>query len=216
MVLNSEKAQSLLKINRDILKEDGSLKSFKEQLLEYKFGMLSEETPLVILPDTNVLQIQGLTSAPLVINQEIFKHIEKGHDVSALELLDLKENIENYVLAIDSQTQENSIVVILGVKNKDEEFLVVPIHLSKSFRAVEIHSVRSVYGKERIGKWILRAYDGNLRLYSNEKTEIWLKSLGVQFPQRLINSLSLNNCTKKYVQCQEEKKDKNRSGGRAR
>ena len=94
----------------------------------------------LILPSTDVLHIQGLRSAPLVISQEVFEHIERGHDILVMDLFDLRENIENYVLAI----------------------------------------------------WILSTYNAGLGLYANEKTERWLQSLGVQFPQSLVNSLSLN------------------------
>ena len=195
LILTDEKRRDLLKLNEKIFKKDGSFKTFKEQLLEYKTGIFPKRAPLIILPSTDVLHIQGLRSAPLVISQEIFEHIERGHDILVMDLFDLRENIENYVLAMDSKTQTGSIVIILNVTNKENEFIVVPVHLSKKLWAVEIHSVRSTYGKENIEKWILSTYNAGLGLYANEKTERWLQSLGVQFPQSLVNSLSLNKYT---------------------
>lgn len=203
-----KRVDDLKRINENILNDYGEVKTFKEQLLEYKYNILPPTVPLIVLENAACLQINGLVSMPVVINQNILKKVEQKHDIKAQELMELSENLKNHVLALESRTQNNSILLVLNQKDNVERFIVVPIQFNRKVGTVDVYSIRSIYGRNNIESLIINTYQDGLKLYANRKTENWIKSIGVQFPKNLINSLSISYYTKISPECQSSPKKK--------
>lgn len=200
---DSEKVINVKRISKNWIKEDGTIKSFTEQLLEYKYGLLTTTEPLVVSADSQMLGTLDLADYPLTIHQAIIKKIETKHDIAIDKLLKLPELIQDYVIAFESKTEEKGRIVILDEKDKNGSYILMAIHKDKTVKSVSVNAIRSIYSKEKIEELIRSTYKAGLKFFPNEKTDDWLISLGIQFPNDKTSHLSINYNTQKSEKSQE-------------
>ena len=108
----------------------------------------------------------------------------QGHNLGVGTVKNLRKDLENPVAILKSDTQKDSLVVFINRVNKDNEPILVPIHLDKKGAIGINNEVASAYGKRSYADFIdLQRKKGNV-LYENKK--IGLDSLpdnGLQLPK---------------------------------
>jgi hypothetical protein len=194
-----ENLESIRRINKDLIKPDGTVKSFKEQLLEYEYGLYPYNKPLIVLTSSECININS-NNVPLTINQTIIEKIKSKHEIHASDLIDLDRLIQENVLILQSKTRESGLLAVLNKRDNQDKTIIVAIHMDEQQNEINVHKIRSVYGKNDIQKLIISTYQEGLSIYPNKKTEHWIKSIRLQLPKEIINVLSTN-----YSMSQDEK-----------
>ena len=182
----------LKKINPTLIKESGSIKTFQEQLLEYKYGKFPKGIPLVVSPTSKIIGIEKLSDLPITINQSIINKIEEKHGIEVDSIICLEEQLKNHVLAFESMTIGNAIVLVFEQKDNEDRQVICALHQNTQSSHVEVNAIRSIYGRNNISNMICNTYANKKEFFPNKRTDDWLKSVGVQFPKEIINHLSLS------------------------
>lgn len=174
-----------LPINKSLYKNDGTLKSFKEQLED------NIRNSSLVVADNSLDLIDNnypITIAPSTID----KIIEK-HDISMEELYDLPEKLKNYVLVTKSQNREDSIIVFVEQFDNQNRPIMVSIAIDKPLARLKINEITSIYGRNNAKAFITNLINDNKALKVNDKKiKNWLSSIGVQFSKELANSLFID------------------------
>ncbi|WP_415931568.1 hypothetical protein [Zhenpiania hominis] len=93
----------------------------------------------------------------------------QGHNLGVGTVKNLRKDLENPVAILKSDTQKDSLVVFINRVNKDNEPILVPIHLDKKGAIGINNEVASAYGKRSYADFIdLQRKKGNV-LYENKK-----------------------------------------------
>ncbi|MFV0362580.1 MAG: hypothetical protein ACK5LL_05750 [Suipraeoptans sp.] len=209
--MSNNNIEAVRRINADLVKADGSLKTFQEQLLEYKYGKYPKGVPLVVSETSKVLNLPTgvLDDLPITINQAIISKIEKKHGIEVDTIIELNKKICSSVLGVESLTLKNGMVLILNEKNANDDYIVCALHKNVKSVHVEVNAIRSLYGKEKLFNLIKTAIKETKDIYTTNKTDDWIKSIGVYFPKEISNHLSLIKHTKEIEKCQGKPKVKN-------
>lgn len=195
--------ETIRRINNDLIKEDGTIKSFKEQLLEYEYGLYPYNKPLIVLASSECLN-NNTNNVPITINQTILKKIKDKHELHPSDLIDLDRLIQENVLILQSRTRENGILAVLNKRDSQNKSIIVAIHMDEQQNEMNVHKIRSVYGKDDIEKLIVTTYQEGLNIYSHKKTEQWIKSIRLSLPKEIINVLSTDYSMSKEEKSQEK------------
>ena len=196
--------KSIARINKDLIKEDGSIKSFQEQLLEYKYERFPKRTPLVVSATSKIIGIEALSDIPIIINPATISKIEEKHGIEVDTIIRLEEHLKNHVLAFESMTVSDALVLVFDQKDNANRQVICALHKNVRNAHMEVNIVKSLYGRENITSMISNTYQRGKSFFSNKKTNDWIKSVGVQFPKEVINHLFLINDTKRPPKSQEE------------
>jgi hypothetical protein len=157
------------------------MSNFQEQLDMYLHGQLKTNVMLSLTNDATKLNVPTATAKPLIIKQSTLLKIWNKHSLPIEYLIELPKLIKNHPLAMQSVTQNNSIVVCLNLKNNNKDNIIAPINLSKTYNLIEVSEVSSVHARD-IQILINKTISGNKEIYLNEKTKSWLASNGLQLP----------------------------------
>lgn len=187
-------AERIAKISKNAVNEDGSIKHFKEQLTELNNGLLLPSTELVVAPNSAML-LPAITHAeaisPMVMSQSIVRKVMSGrqdHNLSLSELADLPKSMtDQSVLMMQSRMRSDSVVVVLAPESRNNLFVALNIHATANRHSA--NRILSVYERGNLSSLISHTWDDGLKLYPNEKTRSWSKSIGLQLPKELISFL---------------------------
>ena len=67
---------AIRRINASAVNEDGTVKSFKEQLLEYEYGYYNAFLPFIVCADSHVIEQAGAENYPIIMNASVLAKIE--------------------------------------------------------------------------------------------------------------------------------------------
>lgn len=186
--------EAIRRINNTVVNDDGTVKSFKEQLLEYEYGYYNAFLPFVVCADSSVIEQAGAENYPIIMNASVLAKLKQKHDLVPMEIAELPRLMaDNNMLMLDSYTYpRGGLCMYLDASGVHDAPLFVAFHLDVKSGEVSVNRLASVYERANIEYTIAKTWEMGLNLYPNEKTKDWLKSLGLQLPDNLASLLMEN------------------------
>ncbi|KFI90840.1 hypothetical protein BISA_2212 [Bifidobacterium saguini DSM 23967] len=183
--------ESIRRINRSAIRSDGTVKTFKEQLLEFEYGYYNATLPFIVLPNSAPLLQAGAGNYPIVMSPGILRKLKDKHSIYLEDIAELPSMIkDNNVLMLDSYTYRNGgLCMYLDKTGANDIPLFAAFHLDKKAGLTSINQFRSIYERDNIEHTILTVWNEGLSLYPNEKTEGWIQSFGLQLPDDISSLL---------------------------
>lgn len=189
------KIDIIRKINKNIVHNDGTIDSFDKQLIQLMSGVFDTKYPLVISEVSDSIQYisENSTSNPLIINSSTVTKLKDKHDLGYEFVSEIENYLKDSVLAFDSLTRENSVVILLNEFEEDTNDPMIAIcRLEKDMGIgiTNINEITSIYDKERFINLLVRSYEQGKFFYKNEKTEQYFTPIRLQLPQDIRYALS--------------------------
>ncbi len=137
---------------------------YKKQLDKYFGGTMPSHEVINVCSTPNVLKLLGSTAKKVVLNQKDLENAvaesksgskshTEGHDISKEEIYKLSEALRNPIMILKgNKRNQNSVVLITDLTNKDGEKVFVPIALDR--QNGKISNISSLYGKKNLSKYI--------------------------------------------------------------
>lgn len=185
--------ETIRKINKNIVHENGAVDSFDKQLIQLMSGTYDTRYPMIISEDSSSLEyISGLpVTNALTMNVSTIIKLRMNHRLDYAFISDIEQHLKDSVMAFDSYQYTSSVVVVLNQLDDDENHIIAICRYDKDTGGgLYINEITSVYGKERFESMIKKSYELNKQFYKNEKTEQFVKSAGLQLPLGLTTALS--------------------------
>jgi hypothetical protein len=182
--------KQILKLaSHSIAKTDIEKKSeyihFGHQIDNYLAGKISSGQYLLIEPDARNLKLPKIENKePLFITQGVLEKIKIDHSIDLESIKDLPEKLKNHPLALDSLQNEDTIIICLDMKDKENNNVITAIQIDKHKGVFQINEMASLYGKNDLGFLIKNTNKANLNIYTNERSDKWLIRQGLQLPKR--------------------------------
>ena len=160
---NQEEKRILHEIN-DVLNDNS---------YRYDSVMISANTP-------KILQKLGLKNLPILLSARHIRnclHAKESnphwHGLSKQNIIDLKEELKEPTIVMDSFTDAKSVVVVTNIIDK-EKFPVVAVLKADGagrykLKTISSNYMTSVYGKDNIENLIIKAISNNMLLYANKE-----------------------------------------------
>lgn len=185
---------AIRRINPTAVNDDGTVKSFKEQLLEYEYGYYNAFLPFIVTGNSDAIAQSGAANLPIIMNANVLAKLKQKHDILPMEIAELPKMMkDSNVLMLDSYTYpRGGLCMYLDTDESHDAPLFVAFHLDKKSGEVSVNRLVSVYERANIAFTIMKTWEKGLNLYPNKKTGSWLKSLGLQLPDNLASSLTGN------------------------
>ena len=211
------KIDTLRKINKNIVHEDGTITSFDKQLIQLMSGIYDTRYPLIVADSTHSLDYieDFATDNPLVMNVSTVIKLREKHDIGYEFVSNCEMYLKESVLAFDSYQHDTSKIILLDEVD-DEGFPMIAIcRENKPYsRGVLLNEITSIYDKKNLENMIIKSYQENNTFYKNEKTERYMNSIGFQFPQDVTYALSNHYTRASFNKSQvEQDLSKNKSYG---
>lgn len=192
------------KIHPGLIQEDGRLKPFSEQLLEYEYGVYPKDKPFVISNTTMRLNDAFILPHPITMTQSTVNKIKKKHDIDNTFIMRIERMLRNNVLIMESRNKhrQNCFIVVTDCVDKQDHPII--LILKKDYRIGYnlTNCISSMYGKENIERLIDATFHSGCAFYPNEKTEHWLSSQRLQLSPDVAFALSYDYNTPNAVMCQ--------------
>jgi hypothetical protein len=192
-------------LSKSIYKNNGDIRTFGEQLFLMKQGAL-KSSDLLIVSKRIMLPFKELNNnLPLVISQtNAQKVIKNKHNIPVEAIEDILEFIENSALALESKKHNILIFLDKEIKNPPMErnqslFLTegglmrvnippnnknVKLNMMIIFKLnivkhlINVNEIRSIY-YDSVNDEIQNTLNHNGKVYTNNKTNDWLKNIGI-------------------------------------
>ena len=168
---------------------DGSLRPFAEQVRDYAFGAMPSGDQFVVAASSHELGLTMAPDLPLLMRQRTMRKVQADHDISLDEITRLPEWIRGNVLAMESITEENALVVVADATDVHGNDIIVALHLDLNRQGIDINEVASTYGKRNISYLIENTVDLGKNVYANERTGDWLLHSGLPLPEQTASRL---------------------------
>lgn len=168
---------------------DGSLRPFAEQVRDYAFGAMPSGDQFVVSPSTHALALTMVSDLPLLMRQRTMRKVQADHDISLDEITRLPEWIRGNVLAMESITEENALVVVADATDIHGNDIVVALHPDLDRRGVDVNEVASTYGKRNLAYLIENTVNLDKKIYTNDRTGDWILRTGLPLPERIASRL---------------------------
>lgn len=185
---------AIRRINSTVINGDGSLKSFKEQLLEYEYGYYNATLPFIVSPTSEALLQAGAKDYPITMAPGILTKLMHKHDVYPRDIAELPALIrDSDVLMLDSYTYRNGgLCMYLDERGSNDIPLFAAFHLDRRAGRISVNEFMSIYERANIEYTIMKTWNKGLSLYPNEKTGSWIQSCGLQLPDEVSSFLNGN------------------------
>ena len=123
------KIDTLRKINKNIVHDDGTIDSFERQLIDFMFGEYDYNYPFVISTNSEGLKLvmDIDLDKPLCIDVKTVIKCERKHSLDLSFVSHIDDYIRESCLAFESLTQETSIVFVLNRKSDTFELPYIAI-----------------------------------------------------------------------------------------
>jgi hypothetical protein len=170
--------------NIDYAKEIvNSQTNFGKSIDESLKGKLNQPTKVADTPE--ILIRLGAKQLPIMISPRVIeKSLISKHDLTPELLKDLPVELHDPIMVFDSATVPNSFVIMTELRSPTGN-IVAAIHLNEHEQNHIVNRIGSVYGKDRDGAFIDWIKKGLLRYINKNKSQIWLRSRGLQLPKEV-------------------------------
>lgn len=185
--------EKIKKINKAIIRNDGSIDSFRKQLFNLINGEFDVTKPLILNESSlSIGYVDKIDEEyPLIMNISTFIKIQNKHFLSLELISNLNSLLENSVLAFDSLTENESVVFLTDVNHEiNADPFIITCRYEKKVGYVQVNEITSFYDKRKFQKFLIKTYDADKILYKNKKTEQYFKSARLQLPLDLEYALS--------------------------
>lgn len=181
------------RINKSIIKENGTIESFDKQLIELMSGRYDTRFPMVISSNSKCLDyINSNITNPILINVSTVIKIKEKHDIGYAFVSDSEEMIQNSIFAFDSLSHDTSKIIVLNEVDDENNPIIAVVRFNKKMGrdAILINEITSIYEKERLSNLIEKTYNANKMFYKNKIEHI--RSIGFSLPKDVEYALSEN------------------------
>lgn len=181
------------RINKSIIKENGTIESFDKQLIELMSGRYDTRFPMVISSNSKCLDyINSNITNPILINVSTVIKIKEKHDIGYAFVSDSEEMIQNSIFAFDSLSHDTSKIIVLNEVDDENNPIIAVVRFNKKMGrdAILINEITSIYEKERLSNLIEKTYNADKMIYKNKIEHI--RSIGFSLPKDVEYALSEN------------------------
>ena len=143
-------------------------KSFEQQVDDYKKGLIPKYDSLIVSGTPKVLRDIGFNALPVTINQQHVDYALNGtkdadHSLGESMLKQLPKALESPIAVINSDTEPNRVVAILGFTVNGKN-VVAPVQIDGFARLNTVrfdsNAIASVFGKGNVLKQLVTAING--------------------------------------------------------
>jgi hypothetical protein len=174
------------KIAPNSLDEEGKLKSWETQLLDYEYNIRNAREPLVINNNSKKLLFSGIDDKPILINTSTIEKIKKVHNLDLKFLINLKGLINNPLFAIDSIQHSDSKLYVTNKKNKEGLPIIFVIRKDKNIaETYKVNEIASVYDKKNLQNLINKTIENGGKIYLNPTKTKELEEMGFNFEEKI-------------------------------
>lgn len=174
------------KIAPNSLDEEGKLKSWETQLLDYEYNIRNAREPLVVNNNSKKLLFSGIDDRPILINTSTIEKIKKVHNLDLKFLINLKGVINNPLFAIDSIQHSDSKLYVTNKKNKEGLPIIFVIRKDKNIaETYKVNEIASVYDKKNLQNLINKTIENGGKIYLNPTKTKELEEMGFNFEEKI-------------------------------
>lgn len=174
------------KIAPNSLDEEGKLKSWETQLLDYEYNIRNAREPLVVNNNSKKLLFSGIDDRPILINTSTIEKIKKVHNLDLKFLINLKGVINNPLFAIDSIQHSDSKLYVTNKKNKEGLPIIFVIRKDKNIaETYKVNEIASVYDKKNLQNLINKTIENGGKIYLNPTKTKELREMGFNFEEKI-------------------------------
>jgi len=174
------------KIAPNSLDEEGKLKSWETQLLDYEYNIRNAREPLVINNNSKKLLFSGIDDKPILINTSTIEKIKKVHNLDLKFLINLKGLINNPLFAIDSIQHSDSKLYVTNKKNKEGLPIIFVIRKDKNIaETYKVNEIASVCDKKNLQNLINKTIENGGKIYLNPTKTKELEEMGFNFEEKI-------------------------------
>ncbi len=182
-------------------------KSFEQQVDDYKKGLIPKYDSLIVSGTPKVLRDIGFNALPVTINRQHVDYALNGtkdadHSLGESMLKQLPKALESPIAVINSDTEPNRVVAILGFTVNGKN-VVAPIQIdgfaTQNNLSIDSNAVASVFGKGNVLKQLVTAINGetagkNTLYYWDKKRALsLLQTRGLQSSNHLPREGSIHS-----------------------
>jgi hypothetical protein len=174
-------------------------KSFEQQVDDYKKGLIPKRDSLIVSGTPKVLRDIGFNALPVTINQQHVDYALNGtkdadHSLGESMLKQLPKALESPIAVINSDTEPNRVVAILGFTVNGKN-VVAPIQIdgfaTQNYLSIDSNAIASVFGKGNVLKQLVTAINGEtagkktLYYWDKKRALALLQTARLQLPRHL-------------------------------
>ncbi|WP_314837824.1 hypothetical protein [Solobacterium moorei] len=169
------------KWNKQLLDENGNLKTWEKQLLEYEYGLI-DDTFLIVHSDSKKLAYTGIDDLPITIKPSVIRKLKIKHNIPVSVLVNADTMLENTLLGVESKDRDDSIVFLLDKFNNDQYPIIAVIRKNQGKGYLEVNEVASIYDKKNFENYLNNAIEQNKKVWINPDKKREVASRGLQLP----------------------------------
>ena len=174
------------KWNKQLLDENGNLKSWEKQLLEYEYGLI-DDTFLIVHSDSKKLAYTGIDDSPITIKPSVIRKLKIKHNIPVSVLVNADTMLENTLLGVESKDRDDSIVFLLDKFNSDQYPIIAVIRKNQGKGYLEVNEVASIYDKKNFENYLNNAIEQNKKVWINPDKKREVASRGLQLPLDILS-----------------------------
>ena len=174
------------KWNKQLLDENGNLKSWEKQLLEYEYGLI-DDTFLIVHSDSKKLAYTGIDDLPITIKPSVIRKLKIKHNIPVSVLVNADTMLENTLLGVESKDRDDSIVFLLDKFNNEQYPIIAVIRKNQGKGYLEVNEVASIYDKKNFENYLNNAIEQNKKVWINPDKKREVASRGLQLPLDILS-----------------------------
>lgn len=174
------------KWNKQLLDENGNLKTWEKQLLEYEYGLI-DDTFLIVHSDSKKLAYTGIDDLPITIKPSVIRKLKIKHNIPVSVLVDADIMLENTLLGVESKDRDDSIVFLLDKFNSEQYPIIAVIRKNQGKGYLEVNEVASIYDKKNFENYLNNAITQNKKVWINPDKKREVASRGLQLPLDILS-----------------------------
>ena len=174
------------KWNKQLLDENGKLKTWEKQLLEYEYGLI-DDTFLIVHSDSKKLAYTGIDDLPITIKPSVIRKLKIKHNIPVSVLVNADTMLENTLLGVESKDRDDSIVFLLDKFNSEQYPIIAVIRKNQGKGYLEVNEVASIYDKKNFENYLNDAIELNKKVWINPDKKREVASRGLQLPLDILS-----------------------------
>lgn len=174
------------KWNKQLLDENGNLKTWEKQLLEYEYGLI-DDTFLIVHSDSKKLAYTGIDDLPITIKPSVIRKLKIKHNIPVSVLVNADTMLENTLLGVESKDRDDSIVFLLDKFNNEQYPIIAVIRKNQGKCYLEVNEVASIYDKKNFENYLNNAIEQNKKVWINPDKKREVASRGLQLPLDILS-----------------------------
>lgn len=174
------------KWNKQLLDENGNLKSWEKQLLEYEYGLI-DDTFLIVHSDSKKLAYTGIDDLPITIKPSVIRKLKIKHNIPVSVLVNADTMLKNTLLGVESKDRDDSIVFLLDKFNNEQYPIIAVIRKNQGKGYLEVNEVASIYDKKNFENYLNNAIEQNKKVWINPDKKREVASRGLQLPLDILS-----------------------------